>query len=169
MYLCLVYRQRLHPNDHFPSRIQHRPDQTLGTCLRRYLVHLNLRELRPPSHSPLLGRGNWNSSCLVVQKLLSLRQQQQVPSCHKSLLGIYCHFSTKSLTVRVIEFGPKTRDNSIPFLGTENFMLFYYRLKVYKTRMEKCFSLTASTNGESTRLCHKRINFCLFWFKFWCA
>ena len=31
-YQCLVWRQRLHPTDHFPSRIQHRPDQNLVTA-----------------------------------------------------------------------------------------------------------------------------------------
>ena len=31
------------------------------------------------------------------------------------------------------------------------------------------FWLTVSTNGVSTRLCHKRNNFYLFWFKFGCA
>ena len=41
-------------------------------------------------------------------------------------------------------------------------MLLYSRLKVYELRKETNFWITASTNGESTRLCPKRNDFCLF-------
>ena len=42
----------------------------------------------------LLVRGNWNSRWMVVQKLLSLGQQQ-APSCQKSFWGTFCHFLDK--------------------------------------------------------------------------
>ena len=76
---------------------------------------------------------------------------------------------TRSFTVGVTESCPKTTDYSIPSLETDKIMMLYCRLEVYKIRMEIKFWLTVSTNGESTRLCHKWNNFCLFGFTFWCA
>ena len=90
---CPVKKQPLHPVDHFPIRIQHRPDQqTSDTRLcPSLLVHLRLKVLRPSFHVFLLvGWGDWNSRWMIVQELLSLRQQQ-APSCHKNFLGTYCH------------------------------------------------------------------------------
>ena len=48
-YQCPVKKQRLHPADHFPSRLQHRPDQqTPDTRLYPSLLgHLHLKVLRP--------------------------------------------------------------------------------------------------------------------------
>ena len=77
---------------------------------------------------------------------------------------------TRSFTVRVTHSGQKSRDHSIPSLGTEKIMLLSSTLKVYKMRSKLNFWLTASTNGESTRLCHKLNDFCrLFWLLLGCA
>ena len=54
-YQCPVQRQRLHPADYFPSRIQQRRAQTLDTRLCPYLVHLHLKEFRPSFHVFLAG------------------------------------------------------------------------------------------------------------------
>ena len=55
-YQCPVWKQRLHPADRFPSRIQHRPDQqTPATFLCPYLVRLHLRVHRPSFHVFLAG------------------------------------------------------------------------------------------------------------------
>ena len=52
-------KQRLHPTDHFPSRIKHRPDQQIPdtrVCLS-LLVHLRLKVLCPSFHVFLAGWG----------------------------------------------------------------------------------------------------------------
>ena len=50
-YQCSVWKQRLHPADHFPKRTQHLPDQqTPGTRLCPYLVQLHMKVLIPSFH-----------------------------------------------------------------------------------------------------------------------
>ena len=73
---------------------------------------------------------------------------------------------TRSCSVRVTESGSKSRDHSIPLLETEKIMLLYCRLEVYRIKLGMNFCITTSTNGNSTRLCHKWIDFCLFWLWF---
>ena len=73
---------------------------------------------------------------------------------------------TRSCSVRVTESGPKSTDHSQPSLETKKIMLLYCRLEVYKLKLGRNFCITTSTNGYSTRLRHKWIDFCLFWLWF---
>ena len=71
VYLRLVWRQRLHTADHFPSRIQHRPDQTIDTRWCPHTWELFVPHLR----GRFLVACNWNSGSMIIQEVLSLRQQ----------------------------------------------------------------------------------------------
>ena len=53
----------------------------------------------------------------------------------------------RSLTVRVTDSGPKSRDHSVPSLEAEKTMLVYCRLKVYKMGMQISSWLSVSTKG----------------------
>ena len=68
----------------------------------------------------------------------------------------------RSFTVRLTESGPKSRVHSKPSLETEKVILLHCRFKAFEVRMEMNFWLTVSTNGESTRFCHKRKSFSFF-------
>ena len=74
---------------------------------------------------------------------------------------------TTSLKIRITESGPKPKNYSKPLLETEKSMFHYCRLKVYKLRMQMNFWLTVSTNGESTRSCHKWNDFFFFYGTGW--
>ena len=92
---------------------------------------------------------------MVVQKVLSLRQKT-ISKLPEVILGKFFAISwTRYFAVRVKKSGPKSRDHPIPSGETEKIMLLYCNLKVYKMKLEINFLLTASTNGELTRLCHK--------------
>ena len=55
-YKSAVSKQRLHPDDHFTSRIQHLSDQqTRDNRLCTYLVHLHWKVFRPSFHVFLAG------------------------------------------------------------------------------------------------------------------
>ena len=55
MYLFMVCIHRLHLTDQFPSKFQHRPDQSLDTHLCPYVVRLHFRSIRPSSPKSLPG------------------------------------------------------------------------------------------------------------------
>ena len=65
-------------------------------------------------------------------------------------------------TTRITKSGPKSRENSIALLETE-VILTYFRLMVWKMRLEMIFRITVEANGKSTRLCQK----CKFFLPFW--
>ena len=105
---------------------------------------------------------------MVVQELLSLRQQQ-APRCQRNVLGTYCHsldetFYSQSHWIWSKVEGPP---NTVVKDWENHFAL--YRMKVYKGIMYMKFWITVSTNGVSTRLCHKCLSFYFFWFRFGCA
>ena len=89
---------------------------------------------------------------MVVQKVLSLRQQQ-APSRQINILGSCCHWLDESFTVRVTESGPKPRKHSIKLPQVKEIMLFFCRLEVCKLGMEMNFWLTVSNNMDSARVC----------------
>ena len=112
-YQCPVQKQRRHPADHFPSRIQHRPDQPtpdIRLC-PSLLVHLHLKVLRSSFDVFLAGwgvtwtRARWlfNHCCLWDNyKLQAARGISWEPTVISW---------TRSFTVRVTESGPKTTQN----------------------------------------------------------
>ena len=64
-------------------------------------------------------------------------------------------------TVRTTEPGPKSREISIASFSTEKVILPYFRLNLWKLRLEMSFRITVETNGKSTRL-RQKCNFLLF-------
>ena len=79
----------------------------------------------------LLVWNDWDSSQMVVQKILSLRQQQS-PSWQKIFLGIYCHLMEECFTVRLSEAVPNVRENSLSSLETEESCCFTVHWKCTK-------------------------------------
>ena len=70
---------------------------------------------------------------------------------------------TSFFTVRITQSGPMSGENSIASFSTEKVILPYFRLKVWKMRLEMSFRKTVETNGKSTRLCQKCKVFLPFW------
>ena len=151
MYLGLVW-QRLHPVDHFSSRVQHHSDQELIPACVHILCAYTFEHFVPHLHSSFLIGSNWNLRQMILQKSL-LWDNNKFQTARRTSWELFVFSWTTSFTVRVTESGPKSRDHSIPLMETEKIMLPYHRLKNYETRLEMNFWLTVSTSGESTRLC----------------
>ena len=101
-----------------------------------------------------LARRLFKKSCLSdINKLQAAREI----SCELIVISW-----KRSFTVRVNESGPKSRDHSTPSLEIEKILLLYCRIKGYKMTTKLILWSTVSTNGVSARLCHKKIDFCLF-------
>ena len=65
-------------------------------------------------------------------------------------------------TVRITQSTPMSGENSIASFSIEKVILTYFRLMVWKLRLEMSFRITVETNGNSTQLCQKCKFFCPF-------
>ena len=70
---------------------------------------------------------------------------------------------TSFFTVRIAQSSPMSGEISIALFSTEKVILPYFRLKVWKMRLEKSFRITVENHGKSTRFCQKCIFFSPFW------
>ena len=121
-------------------------------------LHLKVRHL----HSPFLIGVNgvlarWVFKKSYLWNINKLQISREI-SCKLSVLD-------EIFSIRVTESGPKSRFSlfgPILSLYATKILLVYCRLKVYKTKSKMNFWLTASTNVESTRLCHKSKSFWVF-------
>ena len=108
----------------------------------------------------LLGVNGTSARCLFED--FSLCNTNTLQGARRNSTELFVNSEKKSFTVRKIEFGSKSKDNSIPSLEAEKLLLLYSRLMMSKLKMEVSFCLTVSTNGKWTRICHKRIDFSFF-------
>ena len=102
---------------------------------------------------------DWSSR--IVQKDLSPRQKP-APGCQWDFLWTYYHSLESFFTVRITQSTPMSGENSIALFSIEKVILTYFRLMVWKLRVEMSFRITVETNGNSTQLCQKCKFFCPF-------
>ena len=105
---------------------------------------------------------------MVVQELLSLRQQQ-APSCQMSFLGTHCHFLDEIFYSRSHWIWSKVERPLNAVVGDwEN----HVALMLTESEQNDCkwsFAQLYQPMGVSTPLCKKWNNFYLFWFRLGCA
>ena len=63
----------------------------IPACVQFFLCTYAWKCFVPHLMCSLLAGGNWSSRQMIVQELLSLRQQQ-APSCQRNFMGTYCQF-----------------------------------------------------------------------------